>query len=132
MIKNILKEKNGFTLLEILVAISILGIAITVVIQLFSANIRSISVSEDYVYASLKAETIINEIKNSDDISEKTWSETTPDGYRVDGSIIEVHKDRTEKLPVGIFLIETTVKWTKSGKQKSIRLSTMKTMPRKV
>jgi general secretion pathway protein I len=132
MTKIFFKKTDGFTLLEILVAISILGIAITVVIQLFSANIRSISASEDYVLASLKAEAAIKEITGSDDISEKAWSETTPDGYRVDGSIIEVHKDRTEKLPVSIFLIETTIKWTKAAKEKSIKLSTMKTVPKKV
>jgi len=48
--------EKGFTLIEVLVAVALLGIAVTVVIQLFSANLRAIASSEDYIYASARAE----------------------------------------------------------------------------
>ena len=47
---------KGFTLIEVIVALSILGIAITVILQLFSVNLRAISQSEDYVMALIQAD----------------------------------------------------------------------------
>ena len=49
-------NRKGFTLLEVLVATAILGMAIAVILQLFSANLRAIALSRDYVSASIKAE----------------------------------------------------------------------------
>ncbi len=42
-----LNKTAGFTLLEVLVALALLGVGVVVVLQLFSANLRSISASED-------------------------------------------------------------------------------------
>jgi prepilin-type N-terminal cleavage/methylation domain-containing protein len=54
--------KAGFTLLEVLVSLSLLGIAVTVIFQLYSANLRSIAGSEDYVAAALEAQSQMREI----------------------------------------------------------------------
>ena len=82
-------------------ATAILGIAIAVVLQLFSANLRSISLSGDYVTAATRADAKMKEILNGDEkLSEKAFSETTDDGYRIDVSVTEVLKERTDTLPV--------------------------------
>jgi len=126
-------NRKGFTLLEVLVATAILGIAIAVILQLFSANLRAISLSKDYVCASIKAEAKMKEILNSDEkISEKAFSETTDDGYRVDVSITDVLKERTENLQVKLLEIDLTIRWLKGTKEKSLTLSTMKVVKREV
>ena len=126
-------NRKGFTLLEVLVATAILGIAIAVILQLFSANLRAISLSRDYVSASIKAEAKMKEILNSDEkISEKAFSETTDDGYRVDVSITDVLKERTENLQVKLLEIDLTIRWLKGTKEKSLTLSTMKVVKREV
>jgi general secretion pathway protein I len=127
-----MKSKSGFTLLEILVALSILGIAITVLLQLFSANLRSISASEEYVFAVSKAEARMREILDDKDLSEKTWTEITDDGYRMDVSITEGLKDRTDNLQVRVLEVTLTVSWTKNTKNKSMTLRTMKVMNKKI
>ena len=43
---------KGFTLIEVLVSVVLLGIAVAIVLQLFSANVRALATSEDYIYAS--------------------------------------------------------------------------------
>ncbi|MGB9715552.1 MAG: type IV pilus modification PilV family protein [Thermodesulfovibrionales bacterium] len=127
-----MKSKRGFTLLEILVALSILGIAITIILQLFSANLRSLSASEDYVFAVSKAEAKMREILDDKDISEKSWTEITDDGYRMDVSINEGLKDRTENLQVRAFEVTLTVSWAKNMKNKSLTLRTMKIVNKKI
>ena len=43
-----LGRKDGFTLLEVLVAFVLLATTVTVILQLFSSGIKALSVSEDY------------------------------------------------------------------------------------
>ena len=92
-------KREGFTLLEILVALALLGIAITVILQLFSANLRALSVSGDYVSAALRAEVKMRDILEDTDLTEKSWSEVTDEGYRFDASVTEMLKERTDNLP---------------------------------
>jgi len=125
-------RRGGFTLLEVLVAIAILGIAVTVVLQLFSANLRAISVSGDYVSAATKAEAKMREILSDDKLSEKSSSETTDDGYRIDVSITDALKERTDNLQVRLLEIDLTVHWTRGTKERSLSLKTMKVVNKEV
>lgn len=125
-------DPHGFTLLEVLVAIAILGIAVTVVLQLFSANLRAISASGDYVYATTKAEAKMREILSDDKLSDKSLSETTDDGYRIDVSITDALKDRTENLQVRLLEINLTVHWMIGTRNKSITFRTMKVVEKEI
>ena len=117
---------SGFTLLEVLVALSLLGIAVVAVIQLFSIDLRSISVSEDYVAGTLAAQSKMREVLSAEDMAEKNWKGVTDDGYQFEVSISRSLKDRTEELQVRMYEITVTVSWTKGFKQRSMTLRTQK------
>ena len=123
---------RGFTLLETLVATSLLGIAIAVILQLFSANLHSISESGDYVAATTMAEVKMREVLDNSDLAEKSYSEVTDDGYRMDVSITEALKDRTENLQVRLFEIALTMHWTDGSKEKSMTLRSMKAVKKEI
>ncbi|MGO9614126.1 MAG: prepilin-type N-terminal cleavage/methylation domain-containing protein [Dissulfurispiraceae bacterium] len=125
-------QQNGFTLLEVLVATAILGIAISIVLQLFSSDLRAISSSGNYVSAITKTEAKMRELLDDDRLSERSWSEMTNDGYRADISIVEVMKDRTQNLQMSLFEITLTMHWTQGGKARSLTLTTMKAKPKQV
>jgi prepilin-type N-terminal cleavage/methylation domain-containing protein len=125
-------KKGGFTLLEILVALALLGIAITIILQLFSANLRALSVSGNYVSAVTKAESKMREILDDANLSEKSWSEVTDDGYRFDASLTETLKDRTENLQVRLLEVALTIQWTEGSKNKSLTLKTMKVVNKQI
>ncbi len=55
------KTAKGFTLLEILVAFTILAIALSSIFQLFGGTLRNIEDSERYALAALLAEQTMNE-----------------------------------------------------------------------
>jgi type II secretion system protein I len=129
---SLILRSGGFTLLEVLVATAILAIAVAVILQLFSANLRAISLSGDYVSATTKAESRMREILDDDKLSEKSFSETTDDGYRIDVSITDTLKDRTENLQVKLLQIDLTLRWVKGSKEKSLILSTMKMMKKEI
>lgn len=123
---------HGFTLLEVLVALALLAIAVTVLIQLFSANLRTIHASEDYVNAIIKANSKLREILSDKELSERSWSEATEDGYTVYVNVYKTFKDRTDDLNVELLEIDLTLKWMTGSKEKSIDLKTMKMMPKKI
>lgn len=125
-------SEKGFTLIEILVAIALLGIAITIVIQLFSANLRAISASEDYVAATIKAEIKMREILDDDNLTENNSVETTDDGYSFDIAVYDSLKDRTEILQVRLFQIDLTIHWTKGKKNKVLTLHSLKMIKKQI
>jgi len=125
-------SRRGFTLIEVLVAVSIMGIAIAVILQLFSANLRNISDSSDYVAAAIRAEVKMMEVMDSKSLLEKSYSEITNDGYRMDVAITEALKERTENLQVRLFEIALTIRWTKGTKEKSMTLRSMKVVRKEI
>jgi len=124
--------RAGFTLLEVLVATALLGIAIAVILQLFSSNLRALSVSEDFVQASIKAEAKMREVLDNDKPSETSFSETTDDGYRTDVWIKNTLKERTENIDINLFQIDVTVHWTKGTKERSFTLRSLKAVKKQI
>jgi len=131
-INKCLSSTRGFTLLEVLVATAVLGIAIAVVLQLFSANLRVIAVSEDYVSATKKAETKMREILDDATLRETSFGEMTADGYRMEVSVTNALQEKTENLPVKLLEISLTVHWTNGTKERSLSLKTMKIVRKEV
>jgi type II secretion system protein I len=123
---------KGFTLLEVLVAMAILGIAITIILQLFTANLSAISASEDYIFAATTATAKMREILSDDKLSERSLSEITPDGYRIDISVTDALKERTENLQVQLLEITLTIHWTGGLKEKSLTMKTMKVVEKQI
>lgn len=123
---------GGFTLLEVLVALALLSIALVVILQLFSANLRGIATSEDLAKAVMKAESAMREALEDEDIDEKSSSDTTNDGYRIDVAITNAEKGRTENLSLKLLQINITVHWKDGVKERAVTLKTMKAVPKKV
>ena len=120
--------KNGFTLLEILVALALLGIAITMILQLFAAGTRALSASEDYVAASLAGEARLREIVEMTTLADGSWQEADADGRRVDVAVVEALRERTDGLPVRVFNVSVTLRWNWGLKNRQITLHTLKTV----
>ncbi len=119
-------EERGFTLLEVLVALAIMAIAVTIVLQLFSANLRAITRSGVMTSAAVSGDSRIRELLTEQPLAEAAWSEVTKDGYRLDVAISEVVKERTDNLPVRLMEVLITVHWTEGMREKSLRLKTVK------
>ncbi len=127
-----LRQGSGFTLLEVLVALALLSIALIVILQLFSANLKGITASEETAKAMMKADSAMREVLDDEDIAEKSSSETTKDGYRIDVSITNADEDRTGNLSMKLLEINLTVHWRDGAKERTVTLKTMKAVPRKI
>jgi general secretion pathway protein I len=121
-------ETKGFTLLEVLIALAIMAIATTLVMQLFSADLRAIAASGDMTSAAVRGDSRIREILGQPSLEENAWSEESSDGYRMDIAVREVMKPRTDNLPVKLIEVDLTIHWIEGMKEKSLRFKTQKMM----
>jgi general secretion pathway protein I len=126
--RSVLGRKDGFTLLEVLVAFVLLAATVTVILQLFSSGIKALSLSEDYATAVVRAESKMREVLDNEQLAENAWSETSPDGYRFDITVAKAYEARTKDLPMKVLEIGITMSWKMGGKDKSMMLNTMKTI----
>jgi type II secretion system protein I len=127
-----MSDRGGFTLLEVLVAISILAIAVAVILQLFSADLRAIALSENYVTASVKAEAKMREILDEENFAPRAVSETTYDGYTMDVTVEEVLTERTAELFVKVMEITLDVRWNEGPRERAITLKSLRTVQKEI
>ncbi|MBP1729892.1 MAG: hypothetical protein H6Q55_321 [Deltaproteobacteria bacterium] len=115
--------KQGFTLLEVLVALAILAMAVTLVLQLFSTNLRSIIASEDYVRAAVAADARMREISQADDLEQGSWEEVNGP-YTMKVVISEALQEKTDFLRLRLLQVELTLNWRKGLRSRSMTLTT--------
>ncbi len=126
------KAQRGFTLIEILIALTLLGISVAVLAQLISTNLRNISSSQNYVPAVVEAEARMSEIMASDFLEENKLNYKTDEGYVIDVLISEIMKDRFQNLPFKFMEISLTMRWNMAEKEKKFILRSTKTVKRSV
>lgn len=126
------KKDAGFTLLEVIVAFALLATTVTVILQLFSSNLRVLSTSEDFVWATARAEAAMREALDRENLAVGTSSETTPDGYTVETTISKVLETRTRELPLEMLEVGVKLSWSGVRGERSMVLKTMKMVKREV
>ena len=125
-------RSEGFTLIEIMVALAIMSIALVVVFQLFSANMNGIVASGDYIRGSMLAEAKMRQVLDDDKLVEKSTSDVTEDGRRINTIVTDADNKRTENLPVKLLKIVVTVQWTNGIRERKITLETFKLVKKQV
>jgi general secretion pathway protein I len=127
-------SNKGFTLIEILVAISILSISLVVIFQLFSGGLKSSRLSDQYTRGIFHAKEKMEELLLSTDFEEEESEGEFGDSFRWKSAItrVEQAEDEEAKLPFNTFNIEVDVMWYEGDdKEKHFAISTMKVVEKK-
>lgn len=126
---------GGFTLIEILVAISILGISLVVLLQLFSGALKSVRVSNDYTQGVFHAQEKMEEVLLREALTPGTEEGDFEDGFRWRVEIIRLDQAEEEalKLPIDTFQISVVVTWDGEavGGGKDFQVTTLKVVKKK-
>lgn len=127
------KPKTGFTLIEVVVALAILGVGLTVIMELFAGGLRLEKVSEEYTkavnYARIKMEEIALNPKMEEGSEEGKFDETfrwQVGVKKVD--VLGIEKKPDLKIPVELFQIQVKVVWKSGSKERSTVVETYRTI----
>ncbi|MFO7986680.1 MAG: prepilin-type N-terminal cleavage/methylation domain-containing protein [Desulfatiglandaceae bacterium] len=121
---------KGFTLIEILVAISILAISLVVILQLFSGALKSSRISDEYTTGIFYAREKMEEILLRDALTSGEQEGEFDQAYRWRAQIVRMEQtgEEASKLPIDMFQITVDVSWDRdsAGQGKHFQLSTLK------
>jgi general secretion pathway protein I len=128
------KLERGFSLLEVLVALTILALSLGVLMQLYSTSMRNAALSGDYAVATDLGQSLLDEWSASGDPDGAPASGRHADRYdwSVEFAPVEA-ADNTPRAVTGLRLIHVvvTVAWSDGPgtPMRSVVLDTLRTMP---
>jgi len=129
--------RSGFTLLEVLIAVMILGLSLTAILQQFAVALRAGTAAQDITVAILHAKEKLEELKIRKDLAEGAEDGSFDDGYEWETRIEpysyagEQDAEAYETLKHETFKLTSTVKWRSGVRQRHVDLTTLRTTKKK-
>ncbi len=122
------KADRGFTLIETLVAVSILAISMAILLQLFSGGLKSSRLSDDYTHGIFHAREKMDEILLASDLTEGVIQGKFEDGFRwrAEASLLDAHEGKDVKLPIRAFNVKVEIFWGEEEQEKRFAISAIK------
>lgn len=118
-------RSSGFTLIEVIVALSILSISLVIVMQLFSGSLRASRASCDYTRAVIHAKDKMEELS----VEPVQGSGEFEDGFTWE-SVVQPYEElnmELEESDYNMLKIKVKVSWfNRPQKQKSVELVSLK------
>jgi len=121
-------SNDGFSLLEVIVALAIMAMGFVTVLQLFSGSIRSVSLSEQYLKGTTLAHSKLGELEvNNYSVTEYEGIFPDEKNYRWQLQV-SPHTSPLNSKEDNIQLSEVTlnVLWEDAGKTRDVEISTLK------
>lgn len=118
------RDRRGFTLLEVLVALAILGLAVVTVIQLFSQGLRLLKLSGDHQRAVLLADQKMREFQPTHEGIESGREGEFSWEQRVEHYPVPEELTVAGVAPLRVFRVSVHVRW---GANRSVEVATLRT-----
>lgn len=117
----------GFTLLEVAIAMAILGVGVTTVLQLFQAGLRMETTSGTRARAVIYARAVLDQVTALPEIEASSGRGDFENGYRYEWSVRkapeytdENERDLDVKTMVTMYEVEVSVLWPRSADRDSV------------
>jgi len=116
-----MKRGEGFTLIEVIVAMAILGISLALIMQLFSAGLKSAKASCDYTIAIVHAKDKMEELSATLDNDSGTFE----DGFKWETEVQDYKQGDESEYKLKKLVVK--ILWPEALKQpKSIEMVSLK------
>lgn len=115
---------HGFTLLEVIVALAILGVGFALAMELLANGVRSVRASEDYTQAVLLARQKMAEVAVARHVTGQVDGGEFGGGFRWMSEVQPLEQDDT--LPGRLYSVRVRVAWPGRRGEKSVDLQTLR------
>lgn len=117
-------SQRGFTLLEVIIALAILGVSFALAMELLANGVRSAKASEDYTQAVLLARQKIAEMAITPSLRGSAEQGDFGGGFRWSSEVQPLPQE--EDLPARLYQVRVRVTWPGRRGGKSLDLYTMR------
>ena len=122
------RRLQGYTLIEVLVAMMILAMSLTVLFRIFSTGLLNVEVSADYARAVIVAETQLaaaglRQGKAEGAVDEQFYWLRTVETY------VPTGQSADQEMPVSAFLVTVAVEWEHRGRTRQVSLNSVRLAP---
>lgn len=132
------RSQAGFTLLEVLLAVVIMGVSLTTILLQFQTALHAGSISQERTNAVIYAKEKLESLKIEDGLSESSQSGVLESGYEweTEVSLYEYEEEDQEEdisyedLRHETYKLRATVKWNSGINKRQVELITLKTVTR--
>ncbi|MCK5871590.1 MAG: type II secretion system protein [Methylococcales bacterium] len=125
--------QQGFSLLEILVAFSILAFSLGIVLKIFSSSLRTATVAEDYTLAIEIAESLLAKTGTEKKLTLGEQSGDIEPHFKwkvnVSPITLAISPQLPEALAKQVVKVNVQVQWGAENHPRSLDLSTLKILP---
>jgi general secretion pathway protein I len=132
-LKRAVGNEAGFTLVEVIVALAMLSIGLSVLLGLISGSLRQTANAERMAEAGSLAQSLMAEVGTDLAIKLEERDGQFSNGYRWHLRMLPYGdaKER-EEWPVGLYMISTEVEWQEDTQRRSYALTTLRLGPKAV
>ena len=130
MSKSKVHDTEGFSLLEVIVALSIMAVGFATIMQLFSGSIKSINLSEEYLKAVALANHKMDQLELNDFLTKKYSGEFENEpnySWTLDLEPYENEVLNDEEENIQLAKVTLNIQWNSRGKQRNVEIVTLKT-----
>ncbi|MGH7961416.1 MAG: type IV pilus modification PilV family protein [Candidatus Binatia bacterium] len=133
-------SQNGFTLLEVMVAITILALGIVTALELLAGSLRLGTKASRYTQAAIYAQSVMDRLFAQSVLEDGEESGELPGGYIWQARVQEIYPDEDEtrtrsqaqqRSPTDFFHlkeIEVNVRWAEGSGQQVLALRSLRTL----
>ena len=118
------RREAGFTLLEVMIALAILGVAFALSMELLASGVRSAKASENYTQAVLLARQKLAEVAATPNLEGSANTGEFGGGFRWSSEIQPLPQE--QDLPARLFRVRVRVTWPGRQGDKALDLYTLR------
>ena len=119
-----MRSARGFSLIEVLVAFSIMALALGVLYQSGAGSLRAAVLSDQYVRAALWGQSLIDALET---VPAGGWhdSGSTEDGFHWQIGSRPLQESSDVDVAIPLHEVAVTIDWTDRGRRREFRIATV-------